>query len=879
MSFFRTIAVVTSLLILGGNLGFAAGDDLVRKAGSLRDLRNVTADKWSLVGSNIIVEGHVHVPYGPYDLYADRAIVNVESKDVEAEGNVRLYNRRIESAKLTLDQLARLQNAPDTVVRVDKHITTPDGRHLVQATAFYVGDSLTAKRLAGNLSTGFFSFEDAHCRFKDFAAKAKRGIRRPDGQFDIKDAELSSCEYLKEDHSHFSIAASSAKIYPHQTNVIGAEDYNYDYAEHSAVLDNALFKVYGIPIFYLPWAYKPKDESPGLFSFTVGSSSDWGYFINASKRFVLNEYPYVEGELLLDYFTRRGIGYGANFNIATENSKTELFGYGIYDLQPYRSNDAEYGRFKIPHFRYDLRAVNVTHLTDRLDFRGRVEFMSDIYMQYDYFNDNFDANTEPATYASFEYQFDRFSTALYAKVRANDFFTTVERLPEFRLDMPRQELFGTGIYYQGEHSIDYLTMKYREDSMNGISKIHGVMDDYSAFRLDTLNFLYYPMRFLDAINFIPRAGVRMTVYDHTSTTPVTEENLASAFYANIPETNRFPSYLPGTRNYTEGSGTARFIGEFGAEASTKFYSSWQNVRNGFLRLDGLRHVFVPYINYTYMTNPTTDRDNLYYFDDIDRLQKQHFVRFGAINRLQTRALDRPDTIRTFLTMENYWDYHIEQQDGLSHIGDFCTRLTAEPFKGLQIGTFFSINASGEDNYRAPSKKLDREVERKGISGTWLNRWELSLRYEPVQDFVARVRFVYQDGYQTQSAYSMGSTLDELETGSAFDRFYLGRAQQLVVGFSIPLTPDRNTKLAYEIFYDFEAGFIRSQKVALSHQFHCWMFSIQASQRRDYDEYGGTSNRLSLGITASLVKPSTPLRRITSSVLDGYADAPPTAKEI
>ena len=58
----------------------------------------------------------------------------------------------------------------------------------------------------------------------------------------------------------------------------------------------------------------------------------------------------------------------------------------------------------------------------------------------------------------------------------------------------------------------------------------------------------------------------------------------------------------------------------------------------------------PFINYTYIPKPTEDRDHLYYFDDIDRIDEQNFMRFGVENRLQTRS---GNGVRNILAMENY----------------------------------------------------------------------------------------------------------------------------------------------------------------------------------------------------------------------------------
>ena len=60
-----------------------------------------------------------------------------------------------------------------------------------------------------------------------------------------------------------------------------------------------------------------------------------------------------------------------------------------------------------------------------------------------------------------EYQGERFSATLQTTFRVNDFYTTMERLPELRFDFFRQELFKN-IYYQGETSAGYYRTRWRE---------------------------------------------------------------------------------------------------------------------------------------------------------------------------------------------------------------------------------------------------------------------------------------------------------------------------------------------------------------------------------------------------------------------------------
>ena len=111
---------------------------------------------------------------------------------------------------------------------------------------------------------------------------------------------------------------------------------------------------------------------------------------------------------------------------------------------------------------------------------------------------------------------------------------------------------------------------------------------------------------------------------------------------------------------------------------------------------------------------------------------------------------------------------------------------------------------------------------------------------------------------------MGSTLTDFESGSAFDRYYYGRTQQLGMGIGIPLTPDRRTRATYQIMYDFEAGFIRSQRIGISHQFHCWEFALILAQSNAYDD-GEKDTDYSIYVNATLNGVRNPVKEVKGSM--------------
>ena len=119
------------------------------------------------------------------------------------------------------------------------------------------------------------------------------------------------------------------------------------------------------------------------------------------------------------------------------------------------------------------------------------------------------------------------------RIRVNDFYPTVEKLPEIRMDVPRQEIFNTGLYYQGDMEAAYMKRKWLEFDKAAPSYFSR-LQDYEAFRFDMTHFLYYPVanRYF---NFVPRVGMKMTAYSDTSKKHVTENDLKNMFNAAEPQ--------------------------------------------------------------------------------------------------------------------------------------------------------------------------------------------------------------------------------------------------------------------------------------------------------------------------------------------------------
>ena len=118
-------------------------------------------------------------------------------------------------------------------------------------------------------------------------------------------------------------------------------------------------------------------------------------------------------------------------------------------------------------------------------------------------------NTVPENYGVVTHSDPRYTLTLSVIPRLNDFYDTVNRLPELALEIPQFRVPETPLFYDSESSVAYLERTFPDGSSE---------EDYDAFRFDSDHRLSYPTRHADFLNVIPRVGYRATFYDKTRNT-------------------------------------------------------------------------------------------------------------------------------------------------------------------------------------------------------------------------------------------------------------------------------------------------------------------------------------------------------------------------
>lgn len=848
---------------------------------------DITADSFDLIGDNIVAEGNLKLRKGDMLLYADKGVVNYTTKTAEVAGNVKMYSLVHMRKELEYWELSQLEKDPNLKIKIVGTLMTASGRQKIVADIIYQNMSWQGKKAIGNLNTGVWEFGRFASYVGGFACLGKSGTKYPDGKFIINEAEVSSCPDLVDGHSIFSLKSAKVVAYPPhyndrkermmQTNYSlypqggdsNARDYNDTNDEYTAWMYNNLIYVGDIPVFWLPAVYKPRLKDLQNWTIQVGGDSAWGAFVNLTNHWQIYDTDDVSLSLtnMLDFYSQRGVGVGAQAMLETADTKTEIFSYLIPDADP-TYNYPSYSRFGqlTPwNVRYDVDVKNLTHLTDNVDFRGRFAKLSDMYFLYAFFNNIALVDPQPATYANLNYEHERFAVSLTARPRPNNFYSVIQQLPTLQLTVPRQEVWKN-IHYQADSSIGFNWMTWRNFQYSrsnapsytvpGAFQQYGNGVDpanYYSGRFDTTHFAYYPVN-LDWVNFLPRAGLKFTAYTNSTSQAVTQNDLNNMLTVQEPESVSDVNVV----NYdNDGGWKARFIGEIGASASTKFHRNWSDTKNAFLELDGLRHVIQPYIDYTWISPPTVSRDNLYYFDDVDRITAQNFMRFGVQNRLQTRRGSWANSnIYTwaenetyfdvlFANTENnntYWNGAQQQYNGLSNFGDFGHRMRLNATDKLTLDFDILFNA----------QKLTSELSPWPFQA--IDKSSLSMTYKLADGWSFTPSWYFGREGMTEGQYSMGSSFTRLQAGSVFlRRFVSTNNLQATLNFKIN---DRTTG-TLSTNYQFQQSLMPGTSLSIARQLPCNLVLLLSATARQQRNDSGSGTNMQVNFGASLAFTASP----------------------
>ncbi len=366
-------------------------------------------------------------------------------------------------------------------------------------------------------------------------------------------------------------------------------------------------------------------------------------------------------------------------------------------------NRTSLDRLPVDSTRYRLALAQTQFITDDLYFKINVDRISDRYLLQDFYQSEFTRNPNPDNVATLSYYNPGFVATLLARGQLNSFFDTTERLPEFSLEIKRQSIFGSPVFYEGETNIGYLKRTYDEESP---------LASYSSYRFDSFHQVTLPETYFGWLSIVPRLGVRGTYYSRSAPDNLSSfelENLADdstlrAALALTPN-GALPDNLPNVQaardaiaKFVPDGGLFRPVVNAGVEASFKLSRVYDDAQSRLLGLDKIQHVVQPYVNFAEVEDfgvgsrdvlafdrrlPTTQLSPIDFpeYTSIDSIDESTVVRVGVRNRLQTK---RDALTFNWLELDTFFQVNAYDPAEQGRFSNLFNQLTFRPLPWVSL---------------------------------------------------------------------------------------------------------------------------------------------------------------------------------------------------
>lgn len=404
-------------------------------------------------------------------------------------------------------------------------------------------------------------------------------------------------------------------------------------------LKNGHGSLFGLPVLWMPYYYRDLNTRYG-WRFMPGYSSKWGAYLKSAYVYPIAGTEQSEaslyGKTALDLRSKFGVGVGQELTWRTDT----LNQWGR--LSVYYANHQEDQELEDINWNssYDEHRWSIG-LTERLEFSPRDTFtltgelLSDSQFLADYKELSLRASSQPQAIANYEHRENAWVSSVAVAGPLRSFYAGTTRLPEVRLDILPQPLFGIdGLYYESQNSVGY----FRRQP----AKYDGVLNPefryqvgnwayYDTYRLDSRHILRRPFALADGVTLTPRVGWRGTYWGDSA-----------------------------------GDGSLfRSLFEVGARLQARYWKDY----------GALRHTVLPYVDFTFVPDALDGaREQPYAFDRVDRIyewrdrydsdgmgltQGYTGVRLGLKNFLRRSTLIGSDELLDF---DLYGVYVFDTQD-------------------------------------------------------------------------------------------------------------------------------------------------------------------------------------------------------------------------
>jgi len=277
---------------------------------------------------------------------------------------------------------------------------------------------------------------------------------------------------------------------------------------------NAVLYVDGVPAFYFPYYKRNLGERANNYNFVPGYRSAYGAYLLNTYNWFLGDDVDGKIHLDYRERRGVGTGPDLNMQLGRWGDFTFKY-YYLYDLNPNTSisSNSFSNLGTIPNTRqrvyYSWQATPYTNL----NVKALVNYQSDPLVLHDFFEGDYTANPQPNTFAEVNKYRNNWSLDAETTPQVNNFFDQVERLPDMKLTGFRQQVLNTPFYYESESSAGYYRTYFANtNELLYTNSLFTTNYNYSAARADTYHQLLLPLQFFNWLNVTPRVGGRFTYY-------------------------------------------------------------------------------------------------------------------------------------------------------------------------------------------------------------------------------------------------------------------------------------------------------------------------------------------------------------------------------
>lgn len=464
-------------------------------------------------------------------------------------------------------------------------------------------------------------------------------------EFHVKDALMTTSDSSMPD---WGIKAHAMRI------------YNKD----RVIFLNSTIYVGKVPVLWLPYMYASLKQS-GL-QIQPGYDSTWGGYLLTSYGLPLLKDDHLFARVHGDYRSLRGAAAGIDLENKfgkNDRNRGTFLTYYAWDHNPNINNapsqrlitnptDGSYvGRYRIS---FDQKFF----IKDDLYATADLTKLSDYTFMQTYYPVENSFNPQPDNNIAVTKNNEDSTLSLVTRWQMNNFQETTERLPELAADFKQEPFFGLPLFYDGNTALGQLQRSFAVNSTNYPN--YYTPQGYNATRFDTFHQFSLAETLFGWLSLVPKVGFRLTAYNHGGN--YTDTNGAITTFPNTT----LPSGAVTNNNLTWNGTTVRPIFNAGLESSFKISRNFEGVQSRLMGLDGLRHIFQPYGNLSYVYAGGPSPDQVFQFDrylpnnpnnttrsgfqpSSTQLQPLNFPQFAAIDTIDTWAIMRLGVRNRFQT--------------------------------------------------------------------------------------------------------------------------------------------------------------------------------------------------------------------------------------